>query len=68
MPILKVELFSGRSHEVRDLLAQRLTEVITDVLGTAPEDVSVIVSEVQPRDWFVGGRSYAARQSGNHGE
>jgi phenylpyruvate tautomerase PptA (4-oxalocrotonate tautomerase family) len=33
-----------------------------------PEDVSVIVSEVQPRDWFVGGRSYAARQSGNHGE
>ena len=67
MPILKVELFSGRSQELRDLLAQRLTEVVTDVLGSAPEDVSVILSEIRPTEWFVGGKSYAARL-GNQGE
>jgi len=60
MPIIHVELIAGRSPEMKQALAQKLTEAATHVLGVAPEAVRVILREVEAEHWFVGGQSKAA--------
>ena len=58
MPLIRVELFPGRSPEIKAEMACALTEALERVAGIKPEATSVIFAEVQPHDWFVAGRPY----------
>ncbi len=60
MPIIHVELLAGRSLEMKQALAQKLTEAATETLGVKPEAVRVILHEVEAEHWFVGGQSKAS--------
>lgn len=60
MPIVRIELLPGRSDEVKQALADRITTAFQEVCGTNPAVVEVIFQAVEGRDWFVGGTSYAA--------
>lgn len=59
MPILQVHLLEGRDIEKKRLLVKRLTEVICDTLGSPPEKVRVILSDMAHHDYSVGGVLYA---------
>lgn len=61
MPIVRIELFPGRTAEVKQALVDRITAAFTEVCGTSPEAVDVIFTEVAREDWFAGGQSHAAR-------
>ncbi|MGU9811101.1 MULTISPECIES: tautomerase family protein [unclassified Pseudomonas] len=57
MPIVKIELFAGRSDEQKAQLAKAITQQFLERLASRPEEVIVLFQDVPPADWFVAGRS-----------
>lgn len=60
MPLIRVSMFLGRHPDQKAELIRRLTEVFLDVCGQPgqrPEGVWVILDEVDPAHWGVGGRA-----------
>ena len=62
MPIVRVELLEGRSPETKAALIRRLTEAIVDVLGSQPSQVRVLLHDVPPENWGVGGQTMLDRR------
>jgi 4-oxalocrotonate tautomerase len=62
MPLLQVSLIEGRTTEQKHELIAQLTETVVRVLDAPREAVRVIINEVPPEHWGVGGvpRSAAA--------
>lgn len=60
MPIIRVELFPGRSYEVKMELAEGITRLFEEKAGSAPEATTIVFTEVSPSDWVVAGKPYAA--------
>ena len=55
MPILDVTLLSGRSYHKKAKLIRELTDATVRALDTPPESVRVIIREVHPSHFAVGG-------------
>jgi 4-oxalocrotonate tautomerase len=55
MPTIHVELFEGRSVEMKRTLAQEITAACVRVLGGSADGVDVIFSDVARHDWATGG-------------
>jgi 4-oxalocrotonate tautomerase len=55
MPLIRVELFEGRSVDQKREYAKALTEASVRVLGIDPGAVDVIFSDVKRSDWATGG-------------
>lgn len=62
MPVVRIELLPGRSDEVKQALVDRITAAFQDVCGIDPAQLDVIFHTVDRSDWFVAGKSFAARQ------
>ena len=61
MPLIRVELFAGRSAEQKRALAQALTEATVRTLECKPEAVDVMFFDVQRSDWATGGQPWSER-------
>ena len=61
MPILNVKVSAPRSDELTQKIASTLAELTESVLGKRPDVLAMTIEYVDPRDWFVGGRSLAAQ-------
>ena len=55
MPTIHVELFEGRSVEMKRALAQEITQACVKVLGGSADGVDVVFQEVARHDWATGG-------------
>lgn len=58
MPIIRVEMFDGRSREQKAALVNRLTEAFLDTCGRpgqTREGVWVVIVESPKENWAVGG-------------
>ena len=55
MPMIKVEMLSGRSAEQKRRLAKALTETFVEICGGEPKAVQIIFADVERSDWAVGG-------------
>jgi 4-oxalocrotonate tautomerase len=55
MPIIRVEMFRGRSREQKRLLVRELTDTFVRVTGGKPESVTIILNDVEKEDWGAGG-------------
>ncbi len=64
MPLIKVELFEGRSLEQKREYAKALTEASVRVLGIDPGAVDVIFSDVKRSDWATGGVLWSDKAKG----
>jgi 4-oxalocrotonate tautomerase len=64
MPTIRVELFAGRSVEQKRALAAALTEATVRTLGSKPEGVDVIFTDIAPHDWATGGTLWSDKASG----
>jgi 4-oxalocrotonate tautomerase len=60
MPIVRVELFPGRSAEKKTELAREITSALERVADIKPEATTVIFTEINPREWFVAGEALGA--------
>ena len=55
MPTIHIELFEGRSVEMKRALAQEITQACVNVLGGSADGVDVVFQEVARHDWATGG-------------
>ena len=51
MPHVVVKLYSGRSEQQKNALAEAITKAVTSTLKSEEESVSVAIEDVEPRNW-----------------
>lgn len=60
VPIVRVELWSGRSEAFKVDLAKAITDVVVEKVGCPVEAVTVKIEESPMENWVIGGRSAAS--------
>ncbi len=55
MPLIRVELFEGRSVEQKRALATALTEATARTLGIGADSVDVMFFDIARHDWATSG-------------
>ena len=55
MPVVNVQLLSGRSKDQKTRIAQAITDALVDIGGAKPEGVTVIFSDTEKADWASAG-------------
>jgi 4-oxalocrotonate tautomerase len=60
MPILNVKVSAVRTDALSAQITETLLELTSRVLGKRRDLTAVVIDYVDPRDWFVGGKSLAA--------
>ena len=63
MPIVRIELLQGRSPAVKNELISRVTDAVVTTLRVDSEQVRVLLYELPPEHWAIGGQTKAAQQS-----
>lgn len=59
MPMITVEMFSGRTKEQKQKLVQALTQAFVDTAGGTAESVQIILSDIDKDNWAVAGKLYS---------
>ena len=57
MPIANIQILAGRPAQAKQALIRSVTAAIVESLQVKPESVRVIVQEVPPEQWGIGGVS-----------
>lgn len=61
MPTYHIELFEGRSVEEKRKLVEAVARVTTEVLGSSPESVDIVITDVKRENWATGGKLWSER-------
>ena len=60
MPLVKIDLYPGRSPSQKREAAEGILRVLVEKLGSKPKDVTIIFNDTPAHDWFDGGQSVHA--------
>lgn len=63
MPIIRMEIWEGRSDEQKEELMKALTNETVRILGCPKEAVSVVIYDIPKKNWGIAGESCANRPS-----
>ena len=55
MPIIRVEMFAGRTEQQKRALVRELTDAFVNAAGGTPESVNVVITDVDKSDCGSGG-------------
>ncbi|MBF8267997.1 MAG: putative 4-oxalocrotonate tautomerase [Dehalococcoidia bacterium] len=55
MPIVRVEMWSGRSQSQKAELARAITEAVATIARTSAEETIVIFQDIPKENWAKGG-------------
>lgn len=55
MPIVEIHLLEGRDVEKKRKLVSSVTEAVCTALGSKPEQVRIILSDMARHDYAIGG-------------
>ena len=61
MPIVRIDLVAGRTPERKADLIRRVTAAVVAALDVRPDQVRVLLTEVPPEHWAIGGETIAER-------
>ncbi len=61
MPVVRVDMWEGRTAEVKAKLIKDITKAFTEI-GVQPEAVTVIINDVPKTNWGTGGKQAAKRE------
>ncbi|MSQ61346.1 MAG: 4-oxalocrotonate tautomerase [Dehalococcoidia bacterium] len=56
MPIIRVEMWAGRTREQKAELAKAITDAVVNIARTSPESTIVIFDDVQRENWAENGK------------
>ena len=59
MPTYHIEMMEGRTLEQKKKLVEEITRVTVEVLGSAPESVDILITDVKRENWATGGRLWS---------
>lgn len=51
MPNIKIQMFPGRSDELKKELADAITNDVTRILGVKEKSISIVFEDVAQSDW-----------------
>ena len=51
MPVVTIQLLSGRSKKQKTKIAKAVTDALVDVAGARPQGVQVIFADIEKDDW-----------------
>lgn len=55
MPIISVEMYSGKTQREKDRLAEAITDDVVKILGVKKEEVIVVFNETPHGNWYASG-------------
>ncbi len=55
MPIVRIEMLTGRSAEQKAKLAEAITRAMIEIAKAKPEDTNIVFQDVDRGDWAVAG-------------
>ena len=55
MPVIRVEMFKGRTIDQKRALVKALTDSFVNTCGGKPEGLQIIITDVDMQDWGSGG-------------
>lgn len=55
MPIVRVEMWAGRTHAQKAELARVITEAMVTIAHTTPDATIVVFEDIARENWAVGG-------------
>lgn len=55
MPIINIQMYSGRSQREKDKLAEAITENVVKILGVKRDEVIVVFTEATHGNWYASG-------------
>ncbi|MBK5961898.1 4-oxalocrotonate tautomerase [Rhodoplanes elegans] len=55
MPVVTVEMWTGRSREQKRALVRAITDAMVTHAGAKPDNLHVIIHEVPKEDWALAG-------------
>ena len=56
MPIVRVEMWPGRTHAQKAELARAITDAVVTIAHTTPEATVVVFEDVAKENWAQGGK------------
>ncbi len=56
MPIVRIEVWAGRSPEIKKKLIEGVTKAVCDSVGCPPETVFVIIDDIPKENWGQSGK------------
>ena len=56
MPIVKIDLWEGRTREQKDKLIEAVTKVVYETIGCPSEAVQVLLQDYKKEDWGINGK------------
>ena len=55
MPIVRVEMWAGRTHSQKAELARAITDAVVNIAQTTPEAVTIVFEDVAKENWAEAG-------------
>lgn len=55
MPIVTVQMYPGRSIDQKRTLVKALTDAMVQHAGTRPDNLHVVIEEVEKENWSIAG-------------
>ncbi|MCH8309523.1 MAG: tautomerase family protein [Chloroflexi bacterium] len=55
MPIVRVEMWPGRTHEQKQKLAKAITDAMVEIGKTTPEATIIVFEDVEKSNWAQSG-------------
>lgn len=62
MPIVQIDLLEGRTHEQKKLMVEKVTQAIVETTGAKPENVSIIIRDMDHGNYASGGVLFSDRK------
>jgi len=59
VPAIHVEMFEGRTLEQKRAFVEAVTRVTCETLGTKPETVDIIITDISRENWATAGKLWS---------
>ena len=55
MPIVKIDMWEGRTDKQKEKLIESVTNAVADTLGISKENITIIINDVPKTNWGIKG-------------
>ena len=61
MPIVKIDLWSGRTEELKENLIKKVTDVVVEVCKCPKEAVTIVINDIPKENWGSAGEQHSKK-------
>jgi len=61
MPVVKIDMWDGRSEEEKEKVIQNVTAAIVESCGCPKEAVTVVIDDIPKENWGSGGEQHSKK-------